>query len=56
MGGAVCEILAEQYPTRVKRLGVPDKFGEVASEEYLFNKHGFGIKHIIAACEQLKGK
>lgn len=55
LGGAVCEILAEQYPTRVKRLGIPDKFGEVASEEYLFNKHGFGIKHIIAACEQLKG-
>jgi transketolase len=51
LGGAVCEILSEQCPTRVKRLGIPDKFGEVATEEYLFNKHGFGVTHIIEACK-----
>jgi transketolase len=51
LGGAVCEILSEQHPTRVKRLGVPDRFGEVATEEYLFNKHGFGISHIVEACK-----
>ncbi|MBD3288119.1 transketolase family protein [candidate division KSB1 bacterium] len=57
LGGAVCEVLSEHYPTRVKRLGIPDKFGEVATEEYLFNKHKFGVKHIINACEEfLKGK
>lgn len=56
LGGAVCEVLSERYPTRVKRLGVPDKFGEVATEEYLFNKHGFGIKHIIEACKSFTGK
>lgn len=54
LGGAVCETLSEQCPVRVKRLGVPDKFGEVAAEEYLFNKHGFGLKHIIGACEFLR--
>ena len=54
LGGAVCEILSERYPTKVKRLGIPDQFGEVATEEYLFNKHGFGIKHIIEACENMK--
>lgn len=51
LGGAVCEILSEQCPTRVKRLGIPDKFGEVATEEYLFNKHSFGVKHIVEACK-----
>jgi transketolase len=51
LGGAVCEILSERQPTRVKRLGVPDRFGEVATEEYLFQKHGFGIEHIVAACQ-----
>jgi transketolase len=51
LGSAVCETLSEQYPTRVKRLGVPDRFGEVATKEYLFNKHGFGIKHIVEACK-----
>jgi transketolase len=53
LGGAVCETLAEHQPTCVKRLGVPDRFGEVATEEYLFNKHGFGVQHIIEACKSL---
>lgn len=55
LGGAVCEVLGEQCPTRVKRLGVPDQFGEVASETYLFDKHGFGPAHIAAACRELAG-
>ena len=49
LGSAVCEVLSEQCPVRVKRLGIPDKFGEVATEDYLFEKHGFGVKHIVAA-------
>lgn len=53
LGGAVCEVLAEQHPTRVLRLGVPDQFGEVASEQYLFDKHGFGPAHIDATCRQM---
>lgn len=53
LGGAVCEVLAEQCPTRVIRLGVPDQFGEVASEPYLFEKHGFGPAQIAAACRKL---
>lgn len=54
LGGAVCEVICEQYPVPVKRLGVPDQFGEVATEEYLFNKHGFGPEHIVAACSEMK--
>ena len=50
LGSAVCEALSENHPTRVKRLGVPDKFGEVATEGYLFNKHGFGVEHVKEAC------
>lgn len=53
LGGAVCEVLSEQCPTRVVRLGVPNRFGEVASEQYLFDKHGFGPAHIAAACRRL---
>ena len=53
LGGAVCEILSEQHPVRVKRLGVPDKFGEVATEDYLFEKHGFGVNHIVEAAKIL---
>ncbi len=57
LGGAVCETLSENYPVAVKRLGVPDQFGEVATEDYLFNKHGFGVRHIVETCEKMvKGK
>jgi transketolase len=53
LGGAVCEVLSERHPVRIKRLGVPDQFGEVATEDYLFHKHGFGVSHIVAAAQSL---
>lgn len=53
LGSAVCEVLSEHCPTRVIRLGVPDQFGEVASEQYLFDKHGFGPKQIADACRRI---
>lgn len=56
LGGAVCEVLAERLPAPVKRLGVPDRFGEVATESYLFEKHGFGPNHIKAACRHMAGR
>lgn len=56
LGGAVCEVLSENHPTPVKRLGVPDKFGEVATRDYLFNKHGFGVSHMVEAAKKLAGK
>ena len=52
LGGAVCEVLSEQLPTPVKRLGVNDMFGAVASEEYLLNKYGIGVEHIKQACKE----
>ena len=33
--------------------GHPRQFGEVATEDYLFNKHGFGLEHIAKACREL---
>jgi transketolase len=53
LGGTVCEVLSEQCPIPVKRLGIPDQFGEVATEDYLFNKHGFGVDQIVAAAKTL---
>jgi transketolase len=56
LGGAVCEILSEKQPVPVKRLGVPDQFGEVATEAYLFEKHGFGVQHIKQACRDIAAR
>jgi transketolase len=53
LGGAVCEVLCERLPTPVKRLGVPDRFGEVATEAYLMEKHGFAPRHVKAACRAM---
>ena len=53
LGGAVCEVLSEKYPVKIKRLGIPDRFGEVATEKYLFDKHGFGPEHIAEACRKM---
>ncbi len=53
LGGAVAEVLGEEHPTKMRRLGIPDRFGEVATEEYLFDKHGFGIKHIVDAVKKM---
>ncbi len=56
LGSSVCEVLSENCPVRVKRLGIPDKFGEVSTEKYMFEKHGFGISHIVAAAAALAKK
>jgi transketolase len=56
LGAAVCEILSEQHPVRVKRLGIPDRFGETATADYLFEKHGFGVTHIVAAAKSMAAK
>jgi transketolase len=39
MGSAVCEVLAENYPAKVKRWGLLDKFGESGSPEALYKKY-----------------
>jgi transketolase len=53
LGGAVCEVLSGSLPTAVKRLGIPDRFGEVGTERYLFEKHGFGLEAIKQACAEM---
>jgi len=56
LGGAACETLSEKCPTKVRRLGIPDRFGEVATEKYLFDKHGFGPEHIKEVCREMARK
>ena len=54
LGGAVAEVLGEECPTPMRRLGIPDRFGEVATESYLFEKHGFGKESIMDAVKKIK--
>ena len=49
LGGAVSEFLSEVHPTRVKRLGVRDRFGESGDPRELLEHFGLTGKHIARA-------
>lgn len=50
LGGAVAETLAEQAPTRVTRLGVPDRFvDEVGNQEHLVAHYGLTAERVVKA-------
>ena len=51
MGSAIAEFLAENYPVKIKFLGVHDSFGESGVLEELLGKHGLLAKDIVAAVE-----
>jgi len=40
LGSAVAEVLADEYPTPLVRVGVQDQFGEVGMQEYLMERFG----------------
>ena len=47
LGSAVAETLAENYPCRLKRIGVEDEFGEVGTQEYLQERYKLTAAHIV---------
>ena len=52
LGGAVAEVLAEQAPTKMLRIGVNDTFGESGPAKELIEKYGLDAKSIY---EKVKG-
>ncbi len=49
MGSAVAEVLTDQYPIPLKRVGVNDTFGESGEAQELLNKYGLTAAHIEQA-------
>ena len=47
LGSAVAEALCEKHPARLKRLGIPDRFGETAKLGFLLDRFGIDCKNII---------
>lgn len=57
LGGAVAELLGEEYPVPIKRMGMRDHFGESGKPEELFKHFGLTAHHIaLEAHELMKGK
>jgi len=48
--------LSENYPIKIKRIGVKDKFGESGSSDELYRKYGLDIKDIVEAGKELNTK
>jgi transketolase len=46
LGGAVAECLSENYPVKMKRIGVKDRYGESGTPDELLIKFGFSCDHV----------
>lgn len=53
LGGAIAELLGENHPVPLRRIGVEDRFGESGTPEELFEHFGLTTKHIEKAAHDL---
>lgn len=56
LGGAIAELLAEELPTPIKRVGMRDRFGESGAPDELLEHFGLTAKHIRLAAHAVIGK
>ncbi len=54
LGGAVSEVLTDQAPCYLTRLGFPDIFGESGDDEKIFSKMGVNTENIVAKAKAMK--
>jgi transketolase len=53
LGSAVCEILAEQHPTRAVRVGIDDRFGQSGNADALLSHYGLDTDGLVAAANHV---
>lgn len=53
LGGAIAELLAEEFPVPMRRIGMHDRFGESGEPNELLEYFGLDAKHIAKAAHQL---
>ena len=56
LGSTVAEILSENYPIKMKRIGINDKFGESGKPDELYKKYGLTKENIIKVVRSLINK
>jgi transketolase len=56
LGGAVAELLSEEHPALLKRMGMRDRFGESGNPEELLQHFGLTAKHIMLAAHEIMDK
>ncbi|MEM3444954.1 MAG: transketolase family protein [Thermoplasmata archaeon] len=53
LGAAVAEVVSEHCPTFVKRIGVPDIFGESGEPDALLEKYGLNVENIVRKAKSI---
>ncbi len=53
LGGAVAELLAEEQPTRMRFVGMPDEYAIVGPTGQVRDNYGMSARHIVSACKSL---
>jgi transketolase len=56
LGGAIAELLAENHPTPMKRIGMKDHFGESGEPNELLKHFGLDSLHIALAAHEILDK
>lgn len=56
LGGAIAELLGENQPTPMVRVGMKDRFGESGKPDELLEHFGLTAKHIAMAAHQVTDK
>jgi transketolase len=56
LGGAIAELLGEEFPVPLKRIGMRDRFGESGKPEELLEHFGLTAKHMAIAAHELMEK
>ncbi len=53
LGGAIAELLSENLPVPMKRMGMQDEFGESGKPEELLEHFGLTVPHIMMAAHEI---
>lgn len=53
LGGAVCELLSQEYPVPVMRVGMQDSFGESGEPDELLTKYGMKAGDVVSAVKKV---
>lgn len=55
LGGAVAELVSEEFPVPVKRIGVRDQYGQSGPPDELLSHYGLTTEHIMQEAKKLVG-
>jgi transketolase len=53
LGSAVAEVLGEERPTRMRRIGWQDTYGESGPNDALLEKYGLSSRHVVEAARAM---